>query len=190
MHGTKYRPLSDPQAFLSTLDRLTRHLFNLTKTIENEGETSCQEPAAKNRGTEGKEGVPATRRIRSRYQIAYPALYHQDCQCRQAAHAKPPQERSHEPSRFWSLKLARALVWQSFSNSSRALPGCQANRLSSSSAKAGANMSGCLTRRHDWLETDLFGRDVRKRRHCRRHCRPSPGRAPHYCRLRPDNWPR
>ena len=48
----------------------------------------------------------------------------------------------------------------------------------------------CLTRRHDSLKADLSDRDARKLRRCPRHYRPSPGRAPHCCRLRPDNLPR
>ncbi|ULA59765.1 MAG: hypothetical protein LZF60_160094 [Nitrospira sp.] len=99
-----HRPTSAPSTRLrrrlgaSQTD--TNVVMCLAETVEDKGEAAGQQPTPEDRGTEGKDRAGTSRRIGPRHQIAYPALNHQDCQRRQAAHAKPPQKRSHEPP--WS----------------------------------------------------------------------------------------
>jgi hypothetical protein len=71
----------------------------LAESIEDQGEAAGQQPAPEDCGAKGEDRARTSRRVGPGDQIAHPTLNHQDCQRRQAAHAKPPQKRSHEPPR-------------------------------------------------------------------------------------------
>lgn len=94
--------------------------------IHHQGQTSGQESAAKNGGSEGEIRTGTSARMRAVEQIAHAALHHQDRQGEEHADAEPPREGSHRcPRPRRPIRSKAAPV----GHSSRGVPGCQADCL-------------------------------------------------------------